>query len=389
MSGFMTKLTAILTALTMLTTGGSTIEQLDKMAGSETTSSNGSTVTDTTTAISPVELCEQITIGWNLGNTLDATSGSGLNSETSWGNPKATEELILAVKEAGFNAVRIPTTWYNHMDSNYNVDEEWMDRVQEVVDYAYDNEMYVILNVHHENWNFTSYDNQKQAEKITKKLWKQIANRFKDYDYRLIFEGMNEPRMSGTQWEWNGGNQEGWDVVNSFNETFVETVRATGGNNEKRCLMIPSYAANIGAYDKGFVLPDDDYLIVSIHAYTPYNFAMNTGGGATDYFDENDSSSTAELEWMSKLLYDECISKGVGVIIGETGATDKGNLAERIEWAEYFPEVFGQYGIPVFLWDNGAFGTGNEKYGLIDRYSYEWKYPTYIKALVKTAEKAK
>lgn len=387
MNGFVTKFTAMLTALTMLATGGTTVEKLDAMNDSSAPSGDSSSV-QVAEAVSPIDLCEQITIGWNLGNTLDSTGGNGLSSETSWGNPKATEKLILAVKEAGFNAVRIPTTWYNHMDSSYNVDAAWMDRVQEVVDYAYDNGMYVILNVHHENWNFTSYDNQKQAEKITKKLWKQIATRFKDYDYRLIFEGMNEPRMSGTQWEWNGGNQEGWDVVNSFNETFIETVRATGGNNEKRCLMLPSYAANIGAFEKGMKIPDDDYLIVSIHAYTPYNFAMNTGGGATDKFDKNDGNSTNELKWMSKLLYDKCISKGVGVIIGECGATDKGNLAERIEWAEYFPDVFGQYGIPVFLWDNGAFGTGNEKYGLIDRNSCTWKYPTYIKALVKAAENA-
>ena len=375
MSGFITKLTAMLAALSMVATGASTVGDLNGMV-SETPSQD--TAISGEIGMSPVDLCEEITIGWNLGNTLDATSGSGLNSETSWGNPKATEELILAVKEAGFNAVRVPTTWYNHMDSDYNVDEAWMDRVQEVVDYIYDNDMYVILNVHHENWNFTSYDNQKSAEKIEKKLWQQIAARFKDYDHRLIFEGMNEPRMNGTQWEWNGGNQEGWDVVNSFNETFIKTVRATGGNNAKRCLMIPTYAASIGSFEKGFKIPDDDYLIVSIHAYTPYNFAMNTGGGATDNFSASDANSTNELNWMSKLLYDKCIKNGVGVIIGECGATDKGNLDQRINWAEYFPDVFGQYGIPVFLWDNGAFGTGNEKYGLIDR----------IKALVKAAENA-
>ncbi len=385
MGGFLTKLTALLTALTVLSAGsGVKLDDLKDLAGIGASSGNTENI-----GISPIEICEEITIGWNLGNTLDATGGYGLSSETSWGCPKATEELILEVKKAGFNAVRVPTTWYNHCDGDYNIDAAWMDRVQEVVDYAYDNGMYVILNAHHENWNDPYYSNQTAGIKIVNKLWTQIAERFKDYDEHLIFEGMNEPRMRNTQWEWNGGNQEGWDVVNAFNEAFVETVRATGGNNSHRCLMLPSYAANIDAFRKGLELPDDDYLIVSIHAYSPYNFAMNTGGGATDNFSADNAAQVNELKWMAKLLYDECISKGVGAIIGECGATDKGNLQQRINWAKCFPEVFGNYGIPVFLWDNNGFGTGNEKYGLIKRSTLEWAYPSYIKALVETAEKAK
>ncbi|MBQ9948696.1 MAG: glycoside hydrolase family 5 protein [Oscillospiraceae bacterium] len=386
MSTLITKLTAAFTALSMLAAGsGSASDTLNYLIGKGEAPSGG-IVTEDRIGISPVELCNEITIGWNLGNTLDAT-GSGMGSETSWGNPKATEELILAVKDAGFNAIRIPTTWYNHMDSSHNVSKEWMDRVQQVVDYAYNNDMYVILNSHHENWNYPFKDNKANAEKILKKLWKQIAERFKDYDEKLIFEGMNEPRKVGTNLEWNGGDKEGRELVNGYNKVFVDTVRATGGNNEKRCLMIPTYAASASALD-GFTIPDDNYLIVSIHAYTPYNFAMNTGQWATDNFSKDDRNSTSELLWLSSELNKRFVSKGVGVIIGECGATDKGNLTQRINWAEYFPDVFGQYGIPVFLWDNGAFGTGGEKYGLIDRRTLKWKYPTYIEALVKSAENA-
>lgn len=338
--------------------------------------------------LSPTELCEEIVIGWNLGNTLDATGGSGLSSETSWGNPKAAEELILAVKEAGFNAVRIPTTWYNHCSgSEYTIDSEWLDRVQEVVDYAYDNDLYVILNAHHENFNFPSDENYPKAKKALTCIWKQVAERFADYGERLIFEGQNEPRKVGTNVEWNGGDYEGRKNVNKLNADFVATVRATGGNNEKRCLMIPTYAASFYALD-GFELPDDDRLIVSIHAYSPYNFAMNTGNWATDNFDPNDSNSTSELVTMADTLYDRFVSKGVGVIIGECGATNKGNAAQRLNWAKYFPACFGKKGIPVFLWDNHAFGTGGEKFGLINRYSLTWEYPDYIKALVNSAEKA-
>ena len=396
---FGAKLTALLTALTMLLSGGADTNDLWELAAGGATSAGDTTTSGDTSSdgeqdgdeegaeqwLTPLEMCEEITIGWNLGNTLDATGGSGMSSETSWGCPKATEELILAVKEAGFNAVRIPTTWYNHMNGIYEVDEGWLDRVQEVVDYAYQNDMYVILNSHHEDWNYPYYDNKKEGERILTKLWTQLAERFADYGPRLIFEGMNEPRKVGTNVEWNGGDAEGREMVNYFNQVFVNAVRATGGNNARRCLMVPTYAASAGGLD-GFELPDDDNIIVSIHAYTPYNFAMTTGSYATDYFSEDDYNSTNELKWLSSELNERFISKGVGVIIGECGATDKGNLDSRIRWAEYFPAVFRQYGIPVFLWDNNGFGTGSEKYGLIHRDTLKWEYPDYIEALVKSAQ---
>ncbi len=388
------KLAALLAALTMLVSGGVTTDDLWDVAGGtgsiETPADDNETddTDDEATDdewLTAIEMCEEITIGWNLGNTLDATGGSGMNTETSWGCPKATEDLILAVKDAGFNAVRIPITWYKHMNGIYEIDDEWMNRVQEVVDYAYHNDMYVIINAHHEDWHFPSEDNKKEASRILDKLWTQVAERFKDYGTRLIFEGMNEPRKIGTSVEWNGGDNEGRAVVNHFNQVFVDAVRATGGNNAKRCLMVPTYAASSASLN-GFVVPEDDNIIVSVHAYTPYNFAMNTGNGATDYFAEDDKKSTDELKWLSAELNERFIKKGIGVIIGECGATDKGNLDSRMRWAKYFPAVFRQYGIPVFLWDNNSFGTGGEKYGLIHRSSLEWEYPKYIEALVKSAK---
>ncbi len=388
MINILTKAIALLTTVTLLT--GPQAADAEKQLG--LTSRNDSGVSEEvkdsevlTAPVDSVQLCKDITIGWNLGNTLDAT-GSGINSETSWGNPKATKELILAVKDAGFDAVRIPTTWFNHVDSNFNVDSAWFDRVQEVVDYAYDEGMYVILNVHHENWNDPYQDTLKDVKKKIKKLWTQIAERFEDYGERLIFEGMNEPRWKNTNYEWNGGNSEGRSVVNEYNKCFVETVRATGGNNRYRALMIPTYAASSSALE-GFTVPDDKSLIVSIHAYSPYNFAMNENG--TTKFDENSSDSTRELKWLSDTLYDRFISKGVGAIIGECGTVNKNNLSDRLNWAKYFPKVFGDNGIPVFLWDNNAYGYGNEIFGMIHRDTLKWEYPTYIKALVKAAKQTK
>lgn len=376
----LSKIIALVTAATMLTgvNPGEAGSKLDEyMAAQETTNSGA-----LTSPVDPVELCGRITVGWNLGNSLDAT-GSGMSSETSWGNPKTTKELILKVKEAGFDAVRIPTTWYNHLDSDFNISEEWLARVQEVVDYAYDEGMYVILNVHHENWNDPYESTLPDVKKKIKKLWTQIANRFESYGERLIFEGMNEPRWKNTEFEWNGGNAEGRRVVNAYNEYFVETVRATGGNNRYRALMIPTYAASSSGLD-GFTVPQDKSVIVSVHAYSPYNFAMNPSG--TTKFDPNNTSDTQELTWLAGTLYDRFISKGTGVIIGECGAANKNNYSDRVNWAGYFPKLFRSKGIPVFLWDNNAYGSGNETFGQLHRDTLAWEYPEYIKAFVKAAK---
>ena len=171
------------------------------------------------------ELIKEIKVGWCLGNTLDAhdpeAGHQDVTSETCWGNPVTTKEMMTAVKNAGFNIVRIPVTWGNHMDESVIVDEEWMDRVQEVVDYAYSQDMFVIINIHHEDWHDTYYDNADASTEKLKTLWTQIGNRFEDYDEHLIFEGLNEPRKRNTPQEWNGGDKEGHDVVNQYNAAFV------------------------------------------------------------------------------------------------------------------------------------------------------------------------
>lgn len=376
----LSKIIALVTAATMLTgvNPGEAGSKLDEYMAAQETANSGAL----TSPVDPVELCGRITVGWNLGNSLDAT-GSGMSSETSWGNPKTTKELILKVKEAGFDAVRIPTTWYNHLDSDFNISEEWLARVQEVVDYAYDEGMYVILNVHHENWNDPYENTLPDVKKKIKKLWTQIANRFESYGERLIFEGMNEPRWKNTEFEWNGGNAEGRRVVNAYNEYFVETVRATGGNNRYRALMIPTYAASSSGLD-GFTVPQDKSVIVSVHAYSPYNFAMNPSG--TTKFDPNNTSDTQELTLLAGTLYDRFISKGTGVIIGECGTANKNNYSDRVNWAGYFPKLFRSKGIPVFLWDNNAYGSGNETFGMLHRDTLTWEYPEYINTFVKAAK---
>lgn len=337
--------------------------------------------------ISSIDIVKELEIGWNLGNTLDATGGALLNTEMSWGNPTTREEMIIAVKEAGFNIIRIPVSWGSHLgpEPDYNIHTIWLDRVNEVVDYAIDNDLYVILNMHHEEWHFPSYDNHEKAETILVKVWTQIAERFKDYDEHLIFEGMNEPRMKDTPFEWNGGTVEARDVINQLNSSFVETIRNSGGNNSYRHLMIPTYAASSDPKTwKDFIRPNDDKIIVSIHAYTPYNFALNKSG--TSEWSRENPQDTREIDSLMDNLYDWFISKGHPVILGEFGAMDKDNLEARVDWAEYYVKKANEKGIPCIWWDNGAFIGSGELFGLLDRRKGEWKQPEMIEALMSGLE---
>ncbi|MDE6596698.1 MAG: cellulase family glycosylhydrolase, partial [Oscillospiraceae bacterium] len=195
------------------------------------------------------QIVADMRIGWNLGNTFDSANCSWLNNkldyETGWGNPKTTKDMITAVKKAGFNTIRIPVSWGDHIDNSGKIDKAWLDRVQEVVDYACDNDMYIILNMHHDNnWIPLDEKNEVAATKKYKYVWKQIAERFKDYDEKLLFEGRNEPRTEGSANEWNGGTKAERDVLNRMYEAFVSTVRATGGNNKTRILVIAPYGAS-------------------------------------------------------------------------------------------------------------------------------------------------
>lgn len=335
--------------------------------------------------ITSMELISELTAGWNLGNTLDATGGMGLTSETSWGNPVTTKEMMDKVKAAGFDLIRIPVTWTGHLDENDNIDPQWLDRVQQVVDFTIDEDTYVIINLHHEDWNYPFYDNQEEATAKISTLWSQIAERFKDYDEHLIFEGQNEPRMVGTSEEWSGGNEEGWAVVNATNAAFVEAVRASGGNNAKRHLMIPGYCAtsDSGAPDK-IVLPEgDDKIIVSVHAYLPYSFAL--ADTPSSKFSSEREGATRDINTLRDTLKSGYIDKGIAVIIGETGARNKDNLESRVDWAQYYTSTMREIGVTCTWWDNGAFSGNGEKFGLLHRETCTWMYPEVVEAFINGA----
>lgn len=362
----------------------------DNESKNEENNNNNKDVLQEIRDIPSIELVKEMSIGWNLGNTLDAT-GTGLESEVAWQSTYTNKEMIDLVKNSGFNVLRVPTTWEGHMDKDWNIDEEWMNRVQEIVDYGIDNDLYVILNIHHEEWHFPSEKNLDTKKAQLKKVWEQIAERFKNYDEHLIFEGLNEPRKKGTAVEWTGGDREGQDVVNQFNALFVETVRNSGGNNPLRHLMIPTYAASSASNAmKAFVMPEnDDKLIVSVHAYTPYDFALNTKG--TSQWSVDNAGDTNAIDQVFRDIDTYFLSQGYPVIIGEFGSINKlvstsitgDNLECRIAHAEYYVKKAKEYGVPCVWWDNTGFVGNGENFGLMVRGDTppSWKFPEIVKAL--------
>lgn len=343
-------------------------------------------VNDEIRDIPSIELVKEIRVGWSLGNTLDSNGGTGVDSETSWGNIVTTKEMITTVKNAGFNIIRIPVTWGIHMDENNVVDEAWMNRVQEVVDYAYSQDMFVILNIHHEEWHDPYYETEAESTEKLKALWTQIGTRFAGYNEKLIFEGLNEPRKRNTGVEWNGGDDEGREVVNHFNAAFVETVRGLGGNNAKRHLMIPGYAASsTDSALRAIKVPEgDDKIIISVHAYTPYAFALSDDFAARKF--SPDDSSANDIIYLMDTLKTTFIDKGTPVIIGEFGARAKANEDIRAEWATFYVSKAKEIGVPCLWWDNGAFSGNGENFGILNRHSCTWEYPVIIEGLMKGLE---
>nr|QPB75692.1 cellulase 5A [uncultured bacterium] len=337
--------------------------------------------------ISAMELVGEMKTGWNLGNSLDATGGSGVESEVSWGNPKTTQEMIDAVYNKGFDVIRMPVTWGNHVGEapDYKIDEAWLDRVQEVVNYAYDDGAFVIINSHHEeDWRIPDNEHIDAVDEKTAAIWKQIAERFRDYGDHLIFEGLNEPRVKGSPEEWNGGTEEGRRCIDRLNKTFLDTVRATGGNNEKRLLLMTTYASSsMGKAIRDAAIPEDEHIGFSIHAYTPYAFTYNANADWELF--EWDESHEGEIISLMSDLKETFIDKNVPVILTEYGAVNKDNNdEERAEWVSCYLDYAEKLGgIPCVWWDNGYYSSGNELFGIFDRNNCSWFTDTVTDALIE------
>ncbi len=347
------------------------------------------------------KLLEDMRIGWNLGNTLDAhISGqvATVSSETCWGNPITTPEMIQAIAEQGFKTIRVPVTWSLHMTEKpeYKIDEVWLDRVEEIVNYALDADLYVILDTHHEPdyWLKPQSEGLEDVKNQLTAIWKQVGERFRDYDERLVFEGMNEPRMKGSEKEWSGGDADGRAAVNVLNQAFVETVRATGGNNETRCLIICPYGNSV-TYNSIIELeiPQDNNIMVAVHLYTPYYFTYEQD---QNNICEWDGSLKKDIISAMSLVDKYLIQKDVPVIITEFGAVNKeytdangnqvSNSEEVLKWLADYMEVANKYGISCVWWDNGIYNTSGEKFSIFDRNNLSWYAKDVADALIMHTE---
>jgi hypothetical protein len=225
-------------------------------------------------------------VGWNLGNTLDAADASKTwtttaQHETCWGQPVTKPELMKMMKDAGFGAIRVPVTWYQEMDKDGKVNDAWMNRVKEVVDYVIDNGMYCIINVHHDTgdgkqWlhaSTTNYDTNKAKYEY---LWKQIAEKFKDYGQKLLFEAYNEMLDDNNKWN-EPASDDGYKAINSYAKSFVTTVRNTGGNNKDRNLVVNTYSASSTPNAmKNLDLPEETgHIIFQLHSYPNWKSESN------------------------------------------------------------------------------------------------------------------
>lgn len=372
------------------------------------TDSNSKDTAKKWTELDQTQITEAMGLGWNLGNQLEASSG-GLPSETCWGNPEITKELIDTVKAQGFKTVRIPVSYLDMIGDgpDYKIDTDWLDRVQEVVDYVVDNDMFAIVNMHGDgyytvdhSWLLCAEDDDKQTEIKDKygKVWTQIADRFKDYDQHLIFESMNEEFNN----DYGKPDANAYENINAYNQIFVDSVRATGSNNEKRWLLLPGWNTNIEytANDEyNFKIPTDNgckadgkRIMISVHYYDPFNFTIDENKTARTqwgkYAVKNYDNWGQEdyVDSQMALLNEKFVSQGYPVVIGEFGAQDKTEkFADYNEfrryWSEYLIKAAKKNGVVCVYWDNGY--NGNKGFGIIDRNSLEITQPDLIAGMMR------
>lgn len=327
--------------------------------------------------LSSDELIQEMGAGWNLGNTMDGHTGF-TPGETIWQPYKTTKQLMKSIHDMGFNTVRIPVTWGTMIDdeNNYAIDEKWMSRVQDIVDYCIAEDMYVIVNVHHDGaeqtgWLRIATDDQKALEEKFAAVWNNIASSFRDYDEHLILESMNEVRGENmTVAEENA-------VIMKLNQIFVNTVRGTGSNNAKRWLMMPgkyNFIDSVCNEKHGFTLPEDSIsnrLIVSIHDYSPWSFCGQESSSGAECTEKMLSSNDKELQ----PLYDKYTSKGIPVVVGEYGCINKNNKEDRAYYLEAMNRMFRKYKLVGVYWDQGWFDRSQQpadySFSIINRASGE------------------
>jgi aryl-phospho-beta-D-glucosidase BglC (GH1 family) len=304
--------------------------------------------------------------GWNVGNTMDA-----IPDETSWGNPRITRELLAAIHDQGFNSIRLPVTWTDHQGGapDYTIDQAWLDRVQQVVDMAVAEGLYVLLNVHHDSWQWV-WDMPTQHDAVMARYtatWTQIAETFRDTSPKLVLESINEPQFRNST-----GQAQELQLLDELNTTFHSIVRGTGGNNATRLLVLPSLHTNdeqvlLDSLADTIATLNDPNIAATTHSYGLWHFSVNIDG----YTTFNDRARQNITDHFDR-VYNTFVSKGIPVIIGEYGllgwdsGTDPVEHGEMLKFFEYFGSYARQKQLTTMLWDNG---------GRFDRTAMTWRDP--------------
>lgn len=376
---------AVAGALTVTSLSTGALDRIVQAAGDPTEDTVGTSITGKSTAyvetpdnpapfrdLSSDEITEEMGIGWNLGNTMDGHSNYS-SSETAWQSVKTTKSMIKAVHDLGYNTIRIPVTWGKMINEDYSVDEAWMSRVQDITDYAISQNMYVMINLHHdgafngENSPHGWLDiggTEEEFASVTEKfngLWKTIAERFKNYDEHLTFASMNEVYEVGYGWSGDADivNKE-YIRINALNQSFVDVIRATGSNNAKRWLIAPGVNTQITKMiepDKfNFVVPTDavNRVMVEAHDYDPW--------GVTSTRETREGSYAYQFKKLKELYVDN----GIPVVIGEFGFVGASKTASNYEGVSY---LLKKYNLIGTAWDNSGWTGTSDNYGLIDRKS--------------------
>ena len=348
----MKKILSLLTAAVMLVSG----------CAAKAEETHGNTVE----AATAQEFVLQMGQGWNLGNSLDPDNCTWISNEmdyeTAWGNPRITRELIAYVKAQGFDTIRVPVTWQNHIDENYTISEQWMTRVQEVIDWCVEEDFFIILNMHHEDeWLTKASTDYEGVMAQYKAIWTQLADRFGNYSNKLIFESMNEIGFDDL------GTQKGCELISKINAEFTDLIRNSGKRNADRYLLLAGYWTDIDrTCTPEYTMPEDDKVILSVHYYSPSTFAIADKTSTWGY--QETWGTEADYEYLKgqfEKLKESFIDKGIPVIIGEYGATKKDkDPASRKAWFKAVTETSLEYNCCPIVWDAGE---------IISRSGLYWK----------------
>ena len=320
-------------------------------------------------SLDAIDFVKNFKAGWNLGNTFEATDrwNEGWSDaytvndvETGWGNPTTTQAMFDKVAQQGFNAVRIPISWYRWVDddNDYKINDDFLARIKEVVGYAYNNDLYVIINMHHDDkdWLDIGVDSTRWKIRLEKynAIWEQISNAFKNYDEHLLFEGANEV-INGNNW-W--GSDADLARVNELHKNFVNTVRSTGGNNEQRYLLLSTLGAQWYKHQWGALkIPNNDkHCIIDIHWY---------------------STNVADFNTYMSAIGNGLVAKGTAVIFGECGINRNCTESEKASWASAYFGTAYSYGIPAFIWDDGG------DFRVLNRHTLNWVTQSQVDEIVK------